>query len=116
MAQTRIDTMVVNIAVAVMRSAVALSLALLTGLGGRQVAGELAAGRAWRSSLRPGTESAPWCQALVAAKARRCRWSGSLSTYIRPLLNSIPAEPPSLFRTRVCSTRSWSAIGRSMGR
>lgn len=52
--QTGIDTMVVNIAVAAMLFGVALSLAMLTGLGGRQVAGELAAGRAWRSSLRSG--------------------------------------------------------------
>ena len=52
--QTGIDTVVVNIAVAAMLFGVALSLALLTGLGGRQVAGELAAGRAWRSSLRSG--------------------------------------------------------------
>lgn len=52
--QTGIDTVVVNIAVAAMLFGVALSLAMLTGLGGRQVAGELAAGRAWRSSLRSG--------------------------------------------------------------
>ncbi len=52
--QTGIDTVVVNIAVAAMLFGVALSLALLTGLGGRQVAGELAAGRAWRSSLQSG--------------------------------------------------------------
>lgn len=52
--QTGVDTMVVNIAVAAMLFGVALSLAMLTGLGGRQVAGELAAGRAWRSSLRSG--------------------------------------------------------------
>lgn len=52
--QTGIDTMVVNIAVGALLSGVALSLALLTGLGGRQVASELAAGRAWRSSLQSG--------------------------------------------------------------
>lgn len=52
--QTGIDTVVVNIAVAALLFGVALSIALLTGLGGRQVAGELAAGRAWRSSLQSG--------------------------------------------------------------
>lgn len=52
--QTGIDTVVVNIAVAAMLFGVALALALLTGLGGRQVAAELAAGRAWRSSLQSG--------------------------------------------------------------
>ena len=52
--QTGIDTVVVNIAVASLLLGVALSLALLIGLGGRQVASELAAGRAWRSQLRPG--------------------------------------------------------------
>lgn len=52
--QTGVDTTVVNIAVAAMLCGVALALALLTGLGGRQVAGELAAGRAWRSSLQSG--------------------------------------------------------------
>lgn len=52
--QTGIDTMVVNIAVAALLFGVSGSLALLTGLGGRQVAGEIAAGRAWRRSLLPG--------------------------------------------------------------
>jgi len=52
--QMGVDTMVVNIAVAALLFGVALSLAMLTGLGGRQVASELAAGRAWRSSLRSG--------------------------------------------------------------
>ncbi|BAN01463.1 mechanosensitive ion channel family protein [Ilumatobacter coccineus] len=52
--QTKVDTAVVNIAVAALLFGVAGSLALLTGLGGRQVAGELAAGRAWRNSLRSG--------------------------------------------------------------
>lgn len=52
--QTQVDTAVVNIAVAALLFGIAASLALLTGLGGRQVAGEIAAGRAWRSSLRSG--------------------------------------------------------------
>ncbi len=52
--QTGIDTAVVNIAVAALLFGVAGALALLTGLGGRQVAGEIAAGRAWRTSLRSG--------------------------------------------------------------
>lgn len=52
--QTKVDTAVINIAVAALLFGVAASLALLTGLGGRQVAGEIAAGRAWRSSLRSG--------------------------------------------------------------
>lgn len=52
--QTGIDTAVVNIAVAALLFGVALSLSLLIGLGGRQVASELAAGRAWRDGLRRG--------------------------------------------------------------
>lgn len=52
--QTKVDTAVINIAVAALLFGVAASVALLTGLGGRQVAGEIAAGRAWRSSLRSG--------------------------------------------------------------
>ena len=52
--QTGVDTAVVNIAVAALLFGVAGALALLTGLGGRQVAGEIAAGRAWRASLRAG--------------------------------------------------------------
>jgi flagellar biosynthesis protein FliQ len=52
--QTGVDTAVVNIAVAALLFGVAGALALLTGLGGRQVAGEIAAGRAWRTSLRSG--------------------------------------------------------------
>lgn len=52
--QTGVDTMVVNIAVAALLFGVAGSLALLTGLGGRKIAGEIAAGRAWRQALQPG--------------------------------------------------------------
>jgi hypothetical protein len=52
--QAGVDTAVVNIAVAALLFGVAGGLALLTGLGGRQVAGEIAAGRAWRTSLRSG--------------------------------------------------------------
>lgn len=52
--QAGVDTAVVNIAVAAGLFGVAASLALLTGLGGRQVAGEIAAGRAWRRSLELG--------------------------------------------------------------
>lgn len=52
--QADVDTNVINIAVAALLFGVAGSLALLTGLGGRQVAGEIAAGRAWRNALRSG--------------------------------------------------------------
>lgn len=52
--QTKVDTAVINIAVAALLLGLAGSVALLTGLGGRQVAGEIAAGRAWRTQLRPG--------------------------------------------------------------
>ena len=52
--QAGVDTAVVNIAVAAMLFGIDASLALLTGLGGRQVAGEIAAGRAWRRSLLAG--------------------------------------------------------------
>ncbi len=52
--QAGVDTTVINIAVAAGLLGVAASLALLTGLGGRQLAGEIAAGRAWRRSLDPG--------------------------------------------------------------
>ena len=56
----------VNIAVAALLFGVAGALALLTGLGGRQVAGEIAAGRAWRTSLRSGDRIA----AVVAGSRR----------------------------------------------
>jgi hypothetical protein len=52
--QMGVDTVVVNIAVAAMLFGVAAALALLTGLGGRQVAAEIAAGRAWRNALQSG--------------------------------------------------------------
>lgn len=65
--QTGVDTAVVNIAVAALLFGVAGALALLTGLGGRQVAGEIAAGRAWRASLRSGDRIA----AVVAGSRRR---------------------------------------------
>ena len=64
--QTDVDTAVVNIAVAALLFGVAGALALLTGLGGRQVAGEIAAGRAWRRSLRSGDRIA----AVVAGSRR----------------------------------------------
>lgn len=53
-AQLGVDTTVINIAVAALLFGVAASLALLTGLGGRTVAGEVAAGRVWRRSLESG--------------------------------------------------------------
>jgi hypothetical protein len=53
-AQLGVDTTVINIAVAALLFGAAASLALLTGLGGRQVGGEVAAGRVWRRSLEPG--------------------------------------------------------------
>ncbi len=52
--QAGVDTAVVNIGVAALLFGVAGSLALLTGLGGRHVAAEIAAGRAWRRSLERG--------------------------------------------------------------
>lgn len=52
--QTGVDTAVINIAVAALLFGVALGVALLTGLGGRQVAAEVAAGRATRRLLRVG--------------------------------------------------------------
>ncbi len=52
--QAGVDTAVVNIGVAALLFGIAASLALLTGLGGRQVAAEIAAGRAWRRSLEAG--------------------------------------------------------------
>ncbi|NND76114.1 MAG: hypothetical protein HKN44_14010 [Ilumatobacter sp.] len=53
-AQLGVDTTVINIAVAALLFGIAGSVALLTGLGGRHVAGEVAAGRVWRRSLEPG--------------------------------------------------------------
>ena len=53
-AQLGVDTTVINIAVAALLFGLAASVALLTGLGGRQVAGEVAAGRVWRRSLETG--------------------------------------------------------------
>ena len=69
---------VVNIAVAALLFGVAGALALLTGLGGRQVAGEIAAGRAWRASLRSGDRIA----AVVAGSRRAAQGeeSGTATT------------------------------------
>lgn len=53
-AQLGIDTTIINIAAAALLFGVAATMALLVGLGGRQVAGEIAAGRAWRTSLAVG--------------------------------------------------------------
>lgn len=53
-AQLGIDTTIINIAAAALLFGLAATMALLVGLGGRRVAGEVAAGRAWRNSLQPG--------------------------------------------------------------
>lgn len=53
-AQLGIDTTIINIAAAAILFGGALAMAMLVGFGGRDVAGEMAAGRAWRSSLRSG--------------------------------------------------------------
>lgn len=50
-AQLGVDTTIINIAAAALLFGAAATMALLVGLGGRQVAGEIAAGRAWRTSL-----------------------------------------------------------------
>lgn len=52
--QTEVDTAVINIAVAALLFGVSTSVALLTGFGGRQVAAEVAAGRATRRLLQVG--------------------------------------------------------------
>lgn len=53
-AQLGVDTTVINIAVAALLFGIASSAALMTGLGSRQVAAEVAAGRALRRLVRPG--------------------------------------------------------------
>ena len=53
-AQLGVDTTVINIAVAALLFCIATSVALLTGLGGRHIAGQVAAGRVWRHSLEAG--------------------------------------------------------------
>lgn len=53
-AQLGIDTTIINIAAAALLFGAAATMALLVGLGGRRVAGEIAAGRAWRKSLSVG--------------------------------------------------------------
>jgi len=55
-AQLGVDTTVINISVAALLFGIAATLALVIGLGGRQVASEVAAGRVWRRSLEPGDE------------------------------------------------------------
>jgi|GEM_PF-624007 len=65
--QAGVDTTVINIGVAALLFGVAGALVLLIGLGGRQVAGEIAAGRAWRASLRLGDR----IDAVVDGPARR---------------------------------------------
>lgn len=53
-AQLGVDTTIVNIAAAALLFGAAATMALLIGLGGRGVAGEIAAGRAWRSTVAVG--------------------------------------------------------------
>lgn len=55
-AQLGIDTTIINIAAAAVLFGGAAAMALLVGLGGRQVATEIAAGRAWRTSLATGDQ------------------------------------------------------------
>jgi small-conductance mechanosensitive channel len=53
-AQLGVDTTVINITIAAILFGAALSVALLSGLGGRAVSAEVAAGRAVRRMLNPG--------------------------------------------------------------
>ena len=53
-AQLGIDTTIINIAAAALLFGTAATMALLVGLGGRSVAGEIAAGRASRRTLEIG--------------------------------------------------------------
>jgi hypothetical protein len=53
-AQLGIDTTIINIAAAAVLFGTATAMALLIGLGGRRVAAEVAAGRAWRTALVVG--------------------------------------------------------------
>jgi len=53
-AQLGIDTTIINIAAAAVLFGAAAAMALLIGLGGRTVAAEVAAGRAWRRALAAG--------------------------------------------------------------
>ena len=53
-AQLGVDTTIINIAAAALLFGAALSMALLVGLGGRNVAGQVAAGRASRATLATG--------------------------------------------------------------
>ncbi|HWL44803.1 MAG TPA: hypothetical protein VNQ73_17810 [Ilumatobacter sp.] len=53
-AQLGVDTTIINILTASVLFGTAAAAALLVGLGGRTVAAEVAAGRAWRNSLTAG--------------------------------------------------------------
>ena len=53
-AQLGVDTTIINIAAAALLFGLAAAMALLIGLGGRGVASEVAAGRAWRTTLSVG--------------------------------------------------------------
>lgn len=53
-AQLGVDTTIINILTSAVLFGAAAATALLVGLGGREVAGEVAAGRAWRNSLATG--------------------------------------------------------------
>lgn len=53
-AQLGIDTTIINIAVSALLFGSAAAMALLIGLGGRNVASHVAAGRAWRQTLTVG--------------------------------------------------------------
>jgi small-conductance mechanosensitive channel len=53
-AQLGVDTTIINIAAAALLFGLAAAMALLVGLGGRGVASEVAAGRAWRTTLAVG--------------------------------------------------------------
>ncbi|MEM9033870.1 MAG: hypothetical protein AAGA99_15050 [Actinomycetota bacterium] len=54
--QLGVDTTIITLAAAALLFGVAAAGAMLIGLGGREVAAEIAAGRAWRQVLTPGDE------------------------------------------------------------
>lgn len=78
--QTGVDTTVVNIAVAAVLFAMSGSVVLLTGLGGRQVAGEIAAGRAWRNSLQLGDRIEASIATAAAAEGSIADGAGTSAT------------------------------------
>ncbi|MCP3938577.1 MAG: hypothetical protein GY708_24785 [Actinomycetia bacterium] len=96
--QIGLDTTIVNLAVAAMLFSLGLAAALLVGLGGREVSGEVAAARALRSMMNAGdvVDVDKWSGRVVAVHSTAVELESGGQIHLVPnsmfLLNTVRIE------------------------